>query len=128
MKYESSKPIYLQVMDSLKQRMVTGDLRPGDQLPSVRLLAIKYDINPNTAARVYKELELEGICFTKRGEGTFVTEDPDLIRSLKEQTAKSIVKKFIKEMTGLGYDKFEIIQKIQKEGDENDSIENGKTD
>ncbi|MGI6561316.1 MAG: GntR family transcriptional regulator [Clostridia bacterium] len=128
MKYESSKPIYLQVMDSLKQRMVTGDLRPGDQLPSVRLLAIEYDINPNTAARVYKELELEGICFTKRGEGTFVTEDPDLIRSLKEQTAKSIVKKFIKEMTGLGYDKFEIIQKIQKEGDENDSIENGKTD
>ena len=55
---------------------------------------------PNTAARVYKELELEAYALPKEAKEPFVTEDPDLIRSLKEQTAKSIVKKFIKEMTG----------------------------
>lgn len=117
MKYESNRPIYLQVMDSLKRKMVTGDIRSGDKLPSTRMLAIDYDINPNTAARVYKELELEGICFTKRGEGTFVTEDPGLIQKIRDQTAHTITRRYIKEMSELGYDIKTMKQKIQEEGD-----------
>lgn len=123
MKYESNKPIYLQVMDSLKQKMVTGEINPGDQLPSTRLLAVEYDVNPNTAARVYKELEQEGICYTKRGEGTFVTDDPELIKNIREQTASNIIKRFIKDMKALGFDMKEICKKIKEEGDQNDSIE-----
>ena len=75
MEYNSSLPIYLQVADSIKRDIVTGKLSPGAKLPSVRDLAVEYTINPNTVSRVYKELEMEGICFTRRGMGTFVTED-----------------------------------------------------
>ncbi|HBN86161.1 MAG TPA: GntR family transcriptional regulator [Clostridiales bacterium] len=128
MKYESNRPIYLQVMDSLKQKMVSREIRPGDQLPSTRLLAVEYDINPNTAARVYKELEQEGICFTRRGEGTFVTDDPVLIKNIREEAALSITRRFIKDMKGLGYDMKEAIQKIQEEGEHYDSIKDRKAD
>ena len=58
MEYNTSQPIYLQVMDAIKRDIVTGKLQPGDKLPSVRDLAILYTINPNTVSRVYKELEV----------------------------------------------------------------------
>ena len=75
MEYNSSLPIYLQAANSIKQDIVTGKLSPGARLPSVRDLAVEYTINPNTVSRVYKELEMEGVCFTRRGMGTFVTEE-----------------------------------------------------
>ena len=71
MEYNSSLPIYLQAANSIKQDIVTGKLSPGARLPSVRDLAVEYTINPNTVSRVYKELEMEGVCFTRRGMGTF---------------------------------------------------------
>ena len=67
MEYNSSLPIYLQAANSIKQDIVTGKLSPGARLPSVRDLAVEYTINPNTVSRVYKELEMEGVCFTRRG-------------------------------------------------------------
>ena len=80
MEYNSSLPIYLQAANSIKQDIVTGKLSPGARLPSVRDLAVEYTINPNTVSRVYKELEMEGVCFTRRGMGTFVTEDPERVQ------------------------------------------------
>ena len=82
MEYNSSLPIYLQAANSIKQDIVTGKLSPGARLPSVRDLAVEYTINPNTVSRVYKELEMEGVCFTRRGMGTFVTEDPERVQQL----------------------------------------------
>ena len=87
MEYNSSLPIYLQAANSIKQDIVTGKLSPGARLPSVRDLAVEYTINPNTVSRVYKELEMEGVCFTRRGMGTFVTEDPERVQQLKEEMA-----------------------------------------
>lgn len=69
MEYNSSLPIYLQAANSIKQDIVTGKLSPGARLPSVRDLAVEYTINPNTVSRVYKELEMEGVCFTRRRDG-----------------------------------------------------------
>ena len=79
MEFHSALPIYLQVMSFIKRDIVNGTLKPGDKLPSVRDTAIQYAINPNTVSRVYRELEIEGISYTKRGMGTFVTEDKDKI-------------------------------------------------
>ena len=75
MEYNPALPIYMQVATSIKRDIVTGKLEPGGKLPSVRDLAIEYTINPNTVSRVYRELEMEDVCFTRRGMGTFVTED-----------------------------------------------------
>ena len=76
MEYNPALPIYLQVANSIKRDIVTGRLELGARLPSVRDLAVAYTINPNTVSRVYKELEMEDVCFTRRGMGTFVTQDP----------------------------------------------------
>ena len=67
MEYNSSLPIYLQVANLIKRDIVTGKRELGEKLPSVRELAVSYTINPNTVSRVYKELETEGVCFTRRG-------------------------------------------------------------
>ena len=68
----SGVPIYLQLKDQLRRAVVGGVLRPGDRLPAVRDLAAETVVNPNTVARVYRELELEGLLQTQRGVGTFV--------------------------------------------------------
>jgi len=118
MKYDLNVPIYLQVMNSLKKKLVAGMIKPGDQLPATRSLAIEYDINPNTAARVYKEMELQGICYTKRGEGTYVTESTDMIPQIREDMAKKVIDRFMREMTDLGYSTGHMIEKIKSKEDD----------
>ncbi len=68
----SGIPIYLQIGQQIKTAVASGALQPGDQLPSVRELALELTINPNTAAKAYQELEREGIITTIRGKGTFI--------------------------------------------------------
>ena len=79
----------------IKQEIVTGQRPPGARLPGGRDLAVAFSINPNTAARVYRELEGEEICVTKRGLGTFVTEDEARIRALREEMASDAAKRFL---------------------------------
>lgn len=70
---KSAVPIYVQVMEQIRQRVAAGVLAPGDQLPSVRELASHLLINPNTVARIYRDLEREGLLEFRRGQGTFVS-------------------------------------------------------
>ena len=72
--YRDARPIYEQVKDGLRRLMVTGVLRSGDKLPSVRQLATQLTVNPNPVARAYSELEAEGFVCTVGGKGTFVAE------------------------------------------------------
>jgi len=69
---KSAVPIYLQIIEQIRRQVAAGVLAPGDQLPSVRELAQQLLINPNTAARVYRDLEREGLLETRRGQGTYV--------------------------------------------------------
>lgn len=102
MDYNPALPIYLQVMTAIKHDIVTGRLALGEKMPSVRELAIQYTINPNTAGRVYRELESEGVCFTKRGMGTFVTEDKEKAAQMKEEMAGDLISQFLGGMKRLG--------------------------
>jgi GntR family transcriptional regulator len=70
----SAVPIYVQVMEQIRQRVAAGVLAPGDQLPSVRELASQLLINPNTVVRIYRDLEREGLVEFRRGQGTFISE------------------------------------------------------
>lgn len=71
--YRDTRPIYLQIQDGFREQIATGVLRPGDKLPSVRELAATLAINPNTIARAYKLLELDGWIATMPGKGCFVS-------------------------------------------------------
>ena len=118
MEYNSSLPIYLQAANSIKQDIVTGKLSPGARRPTVRDLAVEYTINPNTVSRVYKELEMEGVCFTRRGMGTFVTEDPKRVQQLKEEMAGALIREFLEGMEQLGFSRAQAIGLLEKEQSE----------
>ena len=87
MEYNTGTPIYLQVIHELKKKMVKGELKPGEKMPSNRDLAVLYKVNQNTAARIYREMETRGYCFTKRGIGTFVSEEEEMFENLKKEMA-----------------------------------------
>ncbi len=112
MDYENNIPIYLQVINRIKKDMIQGKLPMGAKLPSTRDMAVLYHINPNTAGRIYKEMEQQNMCYTKRGLGTFVTEDATVFAAMKEAMADEVLESFIKEMKELGYTKEEAISVV----------------
>ena len=91
-------PIYVQLMEQVKHAIETGALRPGDQLPGIRPLAEQLVINPNTVAKVYRELEHEGVIELRHGSGAFVAEQPrakkmaDTLRAAQPIVAGAIEK------------------------------------
>ena len=112
MEYNTASPIYLQVINELKKRMVKGELKPGEKMPSNRELAVLFKVNQNTAARIYREMESMGLGYTKRGIGTFVSEEDDMISGLKKEMAEELVRNFMQEMEDLGFQKGDIIDRI----------------
>ena len=70
----SGVPVYRQIIDSVLGGIASGTLQPGNQLPTVRQLAVDLSINPNTVVRAYRELEIRGILTTQQGTGTFITD------------------------------------------------------
>lgn len=114
MQFKSNIPIYLQVVDEIKKQIVNGSLKPGEKLPSARELAGLYTINPNTAARVYNELELQHITFTRRGLGTFVTEDLELLEQFRQEMANALIDEFLTHIYAIGYPKEALLQKIEE--------------
>ncbi|MFK3936245.1 GntR family transcriptional regulator [Alkalihalobacillus sp. NPDC078783] len=101
--FDPSKPIYRQIADYYYQKISNGELRPGDKLPSVRETAQSLRVNPNTASRSYLEMDREGVTFTRRGQGTFVTEDEEVVRELRVQLAQSHIQEMIDYLYKLGF-------------------------
>lgn len=114
MEFNNSIPIYLQIIDSIKQDIVVGKLKAGQKMPSVRELAGTLKVNPNTIQRVYQELDREKITFTKRGMGTYVTEEEVTISSLKEEISKKIILNFAEGMNKLGFSNNEMINTLKE--------------
>ena len=114
MGYENDRPIYLQVIEDISRRLIQGELALGEKLPSVREMAVQYQINPNTASRVYKEMESRGLCYTKRGMGTFITEDSGMIKTLQSEMAENCLDTFLQGMQAIGIDLDEMIQLLRE--------------
>ena len=114
MKYNTTTPIYLQIMNSIKKDIVTGVISRGERIDSVRTLSDKYEVNLNTMHRACMELERQGVIFTQRGIGSFATQDEEVINSLKEEMSSEIIEKFIHGMEGLGYSQSQIYHIIGK--------------
>jgi len=104
-------PIYAQLERAIRIAIATARLQPGQQLPTVRQLAVELRVNANTVARVYLGLEREGVLQTKRGVGTFIAEQlPELHDGHRERRLKSIADKFLTEATSLGYAPREVVR------------------
>ena len=108
------RPIYLQVIEDISRRLIQGELILGEKLPSVRELAVQYQINPNTVSRVYKEMESRGLCYTKRGMGTFITEDSGMIKKLQSEMAEECLDSFLQGMKAIGIGLDEMIQLLRE--------------
>ncbi len=112
MEFNNNIPIYIQVMEKIKQEIVTGKLKLGEKMLSSRDYGNELGINFNTVARVYKEMEMEELLFTRRGLGTFVTESKDRVDQLRYEMAKKQIESFIFNMTQIGYTKDDMINMI----------------
>lgn len=107
MDFQSNIPIYIQLMDVIKNRIVSGQLQPGEKLPSVRDLALEYGVNPNTMQKALSELEWEKLLYTMRTAGRYVTEDAQMIQHLKSEQAMARMKETVATLQNLGIDREE---------------------
>jgi GntR family transcriptional regulator len=85
---KSGVPIYQQIQDQIRYGIASGKLRPGEQLPTVRGLAVDLGVNPNTVIRAYTELERQGVLTTEQGSGTFIAPLPAVALAPEERQAK----------------------------------------
>ena len=114
---ESPVPIYVQIEEQVRALIAAGQLRPGDQLPTIRQLAVDLEVNYNTVARAYLELERAGVITTQRGRGTFVAGVPDEARQaqLRAEKLRALLRAAIDEALRLGYNRDEITAAFQEE-------------
>lgn len=120
--FRNDLPIYSQLVEQIKLAIISGIFSPGERLASVRDMAMEAGVNPNTMQRALQELEREGMVYSQRTSGRFVTEDRDVIESAKENLAREQIKGFLGSMEKLGYCREEIIDMIKEnkeEGKEN---------
>ena len=111
--FNNDMPIYTQLVDKIKLSIVSGQLPPGEKMSTVRELAAEAKVNPNTMQRAFQELEREGLVFSQRSSGRFVTEDMEVIMEAKRAMAQEYIRSFIETMEKLGYKGEEIISLIR---------------
>ena len=119
--FNSDMPIYTQLISQIKFAIVSGELPPGERMSTVRDLAAEAGVNPNTMQRAFQELEREGLVFSQRSSGRFVTEDVSIIEKAKMALAQEHISKFISSMERLGYDRAEIIALLEEKNEEDNN-------
>ena len=113
MNFSNDRPIYIQLLEQLQVLIISGNINIGERLPSVRDLALKYKINPNTVQKALQELETIGLIYTERTNGKFVTSDKKIIEKYKESFAKEKANNYFKSMNELGFSKQEAINYLK---------------
>lgn len=102
LEFKDNIPIYLQIKQYLYREIAVGKLQAGEKIPSVRNLALQLTVNVNTVQRALQQMNDEGILYTKRGEGNFVTEDTALLAQTKQNLINNELDKFVQSMNALG--------------------------
>ena len=117
------RPIYQQLVEKLTEQIVSGLLAAGEKVPPVRELAAQAGVNPNTMQRALAEMEREGLMFTNRTSGRYVTEDREMIEDAKRTLANRHISAFIRQMQALGYTRQEFVAMLEESerGEEHDA-------
>src|SRR6516162_760571 len=112
---KSGVPIYRQIQDQVRYGITSRSLRPGEQLPTVRALAVELCVNPNTVIKAYTELEREGILTTEQGSGTFVAPQPPAPLTDGQRQAKldSLCSEFLAQAARYGFSSEDVIGAVQ---------------
>lgn len=113
--FNSTQPIYLQILQRVCRQVVRSELKAGDKLPSVREMALQIGVNPNTVQRVYTELERLEVAETRRGLGSFITENKTRLSQLREDLKSEQIGSFINDMRETGFSPEEILEGVRKE-------------
>ena len=116
---DSNRPIYLQLVEELENRIVTGVYLPGSQLPGVRVLAQEAAVNPNTMQKALQELERSGLVYAQRTSGRFVTDDAEMLQHLRLRMARQHAAAYLAAVKKLGLSTDEALTLI-KETERND--------
>lgn len=112
-KIDQNRPIYIQLMEILESRIISGVYKSGEKLPSVRTLATEASVNPNTMQKAMSELDRTGVIHSNRTSGYFVTENLDTINTLREEASKNIIEVFFMNMSSLGFSDDEIKTRLR---------------
>ncbi|MDD6491615.1 MAG: GntR family transcriptional regulator [Firmicutes bacterium] len=117
----SDRPIYAQILEVIQLRIITGQYKAGEKIPSVRELAAEAGVNPNTMQKALTELERSRLVMAQRTSGRIVTEDKEMIREIRNQLAGSYLREFVDRMKELGFDKEEIVLLLKEQkGEKNE--------
>ena len=106
---QENMPIYMQIMQKVREAIASGELAPGARVASVRELAGAFAVNPNTMQRALNELEREGLLISERTSGRFVTKDSAQIDAMRRQLAEEAAARFRREMQTLGFSETEML-------------------
>ena len=114
-KLNDDRPIWLQLTEQLKRRIVAGEYPPGSRLPSVRELAADAGVNPNTMQRALSQLESDGLAVANRTAGRTVTEDAEAIEAIRRQMAREVTGEYLAIVRSLGYTTADVIAFLEEE-------------
>ena len=103
-KFDEKSPIYAQIAQHVKMQIISQEIKSGEQLPTVRELAEIAGVNPNTMQRAFSELEREGMVYSQRTSGRFVTDDTELIAQKRKEVAELELRNFVDNMVKIGFD------------------------
>lgn len=120
MEFDNSRPIWIQLAEEIRRRVAAGEWPPGERVPGVRGLALEVGVNPNTVQRTFAELEHEGLVYTERTTGRFVTSDTELVNDLKRRLAANAATQFAAAARGLTLSLEEATQLLHERWNEHD--------
>lgn len=114
--FDNERPIYIQLVEIIRIEIVSGKFKKGQKIPSVRELALIMKVNPNTMQKALVELENEKLIYTERTNGKYVTEDEELIETVKRKLANEIVDNYLNSMKNIGIDYNSAVKYLQEGG------------
>lgn len=115
--YKDKRPIYIQLVDNVSQMALSGELKPDEQLPSVRQLAVSMGINPNTIARAYGELERKGVIYSVAGKGSFINNDLSFFAEEKMKKLEEKLRQGVSDARKSGITKERLLEIVGEEYD-----------
>jgi len=113
--FRADTPIYLQIVEQVEGLLLSGGLKPGDQLPTVRQLAADLEVNFNTVARAYRLLDESGLISTQQGRGTYILDlpGPEVQGRLRQEKIKALTQRYLCEMARLGITPEETLAEVE---------------
>ena len=112
--FKNGIPIYLQIIDQIKRQIVSGELAPRSRIPAVRDLAQEAGVNPNTMQRALTQLEQEGLLYTQRTSGRFVTQEEEIMKQTRMQLSDEYIAELFKHLQQLGLSRDDIVEAVSE--------------